>query len=156
MGLIKAAMGTFGGVMADQWKEFIYCDSLPENVLVVKGKKRTSSQGRSSNTSAEDNIISQGSRIAINDGQCMIIVEQGKVVEICSQTGEYVYDKSTEPSIFVDGFNKEGIMNVWEKMKERFNEQLILGKEQSARAKAEKEAKKAAREAKKAEKQNAE
>lgn len=130
MGLIQAGIGALGGTLADQWKEFIYCDSLPENVLVVKGKKRTSSQGRSSNTSAEDNIISQGSRIAINDGQCMIIVEQGKVVEICSQTGEYIYDKSTEPSIFVDGFNKDGIMNAFRKMAERFQFGGDTGKDQ--------------------------
>ena len=123
-------MGAFGGTMADQWKEFIYCEALPENVLVTKGKKRLSSQGRSSNTSAEDNIITQGSRIAVNDGQCMIIVEQGKVVEICSESGEYTYDKSTEPSIFVEGFNKEGIMTVFNKMIERFQFGADTGKDQ--------------------------
>ena len=130
MGLLQAGMGALGGTLADQWKEFIYCEALPENVLVTKGKKRTSSQGRSSNTTAEDNIISQGSRIAVNDGQCMIIVEQGKVVEICAQTGEYIYDKSTEPSIFVDGFNKEGIMNAFNKMIERFQFGGDTGKDQ--------------------------
>ncbi|HCP95098.1 MAG TPA: virion core protein (lumpy skin disease virus), partial [Anaerovibrio sp.] len=80
MGLIKAAMGAVGGTLADQWKEFIYCDSIPADLLIVKGQKRTSSQGRSSNTSAEDNVISNGSVVAVNTGQCMIIVEQGKVV----------------------------------------------------------------------------
>ena len=78
MGLIKAIGGAIGGVFADQWKEYFYCDSLPETILIQKGKKRTSS--RSSNTKGEDNIISNGSMIAVNDGQCMIIVEQGKVV----------------------------------------------------------------------------
>lgn len=77
MGLIKAAMGAVGGVLGDQWKEFFYCESMPPEVLVTKGMKRTSSQGRSSNTSAEDNIISNGSVVAVNEGQCMIIVEQG-------------------------------------------------------------------------------
>ena len=81
MGLIKAGMGAVGGVLGDQWKEFIYCESLKPDVLVAKGMKRVSSRGRSSNTSAEDNIISNGSTIAINDGQCMVIVENGKVVE---------------------------------------------------------------------------
>ena len=100
MGLIKAAMGAVGGVLGDQWKEFFYCESMPPEVLVTKGMKRTSSQGRSSNTSAEDNIISNGSVVAVNEGQCMIIVEQGKVVDMCNEPGEYVYDTSTEPSIF--------------------------------------------------------
>ena len=79
MGLIKAGMGAIGGVLGDQWKEFIYCESMKPDVLVSKGQKRVSSRGRSSNTSAEDNIISNGSTIAVNDGQCMIIVESGKV-----------------------------------------------------------------------------
>ena len=98
MGLIKAALGAAGGVMADQWLEYFYCDSLPENVMAVKGQKRTS--GRSSNTRGSDNIISNGSVIAVADGQCMIIVDQGKVAELCAVPGEFVYDSSTEPSIF--------------------------------------------------------
>ncbi len=129
MGLIKAAIGSMGGVFADQWKEFIYCDSLDADTLMVKGQKRTSSQGRSSNTTAEDNIISNGSRIAVNVGQCMIIVEQGKVVELCNEPGEYVYDKSTEPSIFV-GDLKTGVKDMLKKMGERFTFGGDPGKDQ--------------------------
>ena len=98
MGLIKAGLGALGGTLADQWKEFFYCDSLPNDVLMKKGQKRVS--GRSSNTKGNDNIISNGSGIAVADGQCMIIVEQGKVVELCAEPGEFTYDTSTEPSIF--------------------------------------------------------
>ena len=98
MGLIKAIGGAVGGVLADQWKEYFYCDALPSDVLARKGEKRTS--GRSSNTKGEENIISNGSVIAVADGQCMCIVEQGKVVDICAEPGEYTYDMSTEPSIF--------------------------------------------------------
>ncbi len=129
MGLIKAAIGSMGGVFADQWKEFIYCDSLDADTLMVKGQKRTSSQGRSSNTTAEDNIISNGSRIAVNVGQCMIIVEQGKVVELCNEPGEYVYDKSTEPSIFT-GDLKTGVKDMLKKMGERFTFGGDPGKDQ--------------------------
>ena len=100
MGLIQAAMGAAGGVMSDQWKEFFYCDSLDKDSLVAKGQKRASARGHSSNTSGEENIISNGSIIAVNEGQCMIIVEQGKVVEVCAQPGEFTYDNSTEPTIF--------------------------------------------------------
>ncbi len=98
MGLIRAGAGALGGVLADQWKEFFYCDALPKDVMAVKGQKRTSS--RSSNTRGNDNIISNGSGIAVADGQCMIIVEQGKIVEVCAEPGEFTYDTSTEPSIF--------------------------------------------------------
>lgn len=98
MGLIKAGLGALGGTLADQWKEFFYCDALDKDVLCVKGQKRTSS--RSSNTKGNDNIISNGSVIAVADGQCMIIVEQGKIVEVCAEPGQFTYDTSTEPSIF--------------------------------------------------------
>ena len=130
MGLIKAGMGAVGGVLGDQWKEFIYCESLKPDVLVAKGMKRISSRGRSSNTSAEDNIISNGSTIAVNDGQCMIIVESGKVVDICSEPGEYVYDKSTEPSLFADGLNAQSVKNVFAQIGKRFTYGGDPGKDQ--------------------------
>ena len=98
MGLIQAASGAVGGVLADQWKEFFYCDSLDKDALVAKGQKRVGS--RSSNTSGTDNIITSGSVITVSDGQCMIIVEQGRVVEICAEPGAFTYDSSTEPTVF--------------------------------------------------------
>ena len=102
MGLIKAAAGALGGVLADQWTEFFYCDALPNDVLMRKGQKQIS--GRSSNTKGNDNIISNGSGIAVADGQCMIIVEQGRIVEVCAEPGEFTYNNSTEPSIFSGKF----------------------------------------------------
>lgn len=98
MGLIKAALGAVGGTMADQWKEFFLCESLEADVLAVKGQKRIG--GRSSNKKGNDNIITSGSGIAVADGQCVLIVEQGKIVEVCAEPGEYTFDASTEPTIF--------------------------------------------------------
>ena len=116
MGLIKAALGSVGNVLADQWKEYFYCDSMAANVLVTKGKKRTSS--RSSNTKGSDNIISNGSVIAVNEGQCMMIVEQGKIVEFAAEAGEYTWNSSSEPTIFQGGL--EGLEGSWETLKRRF------------------------------------
>ena len=93
MGLIRAALGAAGGVMADQWKEYFYCEAIPSDVLAVKGKKKVT--GRSSNTKGDDNIITNGSLIAIADGQCMLIVEQGRVVEVCAEPGEFTFDALT-------------------------------------------------------------
>ena len=98
MGLIKAITGATGGVLADQWKEFIYCDDMPNDILLTRGQKKVS--GRSSNTKGDDTVISNGSKIAVAPGQCMLISEQGKVVDICAEPGEYIYDTSSEPSIF--------------------------------------------------------
>ena len=117
MGLIKAALGAAGGVMADQWLEYFYCDSLPENVMAVKGQKRSS--GRSSNTRGSDNIISNGSVIAVADGQCMIIVDQGKVTEFCAEPGEFKYDASTEPSLFYGKLGKN-ILDTFKNIGKRF------------------------------------
>ncbi|MBE6819020.1 MAG: SPFH domain-containing protein [Ruminococcaceae bacterium] len=117
MGLIKAGVGAVGGAMADQWKEFFYCDSLEKNVLVVKGQKKTGS--RSSNTKGNDNIISNGSLIAVADGQCMIIVEQGKIVEVCAEPGEFTYDTSTEPSVFAGSLGSS-IVDTFKTIGKRF------------------------------------
>ena len=127
MGLIKAGIGALGGVLADQWKEFFYCDALDVDVLVKKGQKRTS--GRSSNTKGEDNIISNGSGIAVADGQCMIIVEQGKIVEVCAEPGEYTYDKSSEPSIFA-GKLGTSILDTFKAIGKRFTYGGDTGKDQ--------------------------
>ena len=117
MGLIKAALGAAGGVMADQWKEYFYCESIPENVMAVKGLHRVS--GRSSNYKGSENIISNGSVVAIADGQCMIIVDQGKVTELCAEPGEFVYDASTEPSIF-SGELGTSILDTFKNIGKRF------------------------------------
>ena len=101
MGLIKAALGSASGVLADQWREYFYCDSMGADVLVSKGQKRTGK--RSSNTKGSDNVISNGSVIAVNEGQCMMIVEQGKIVEFAAEPGEFTWDASTEPSVFYGG-----------------------------------------------------
>ena len=128
MGLIKAGLGALGGVLADQWKEFFYCDALDMDTLVVKGQKRVNGR-RSSNTKGSDNIISNGSGIAVADGQCMIIVEQGKVVDFCAEPGEYTYDKSTEPSIFAGKFG-ESLLATFRAIGKRFTYGGDTGKDQ--------------------------
>ena len=127
MGLIKAGIGALGGTLADQWKEFFYCESMPKEVLVTKGQKRVGS--RSSNTKGSDNIISNGSGIAVADGQCMIIVEQGKVVEVCAEPGEFTYDTSTEPSLF-SGKLGESIKETFRTIGKRFTYGGDTGKDQ--------------------------
>ena len=127
MGLIKAGLGALGGVLADQWKEFFYCDALDSETLMVKGQKRTSS--RSSNTKGEDNIISNGSGIAVADGQAMIIVEQGKIVEFCAEPGQFTYDASTEPSIFCGSLG-ESIKETFKAIGKRFTYGGDTGKDQ--------------------------
>lgn len=127
MGLIRAAAGAAGSTMADQWKEFFYCEAMDKEVMVVKGTKRTSS--RSSNKRGSDNIITSGSGIAVADGQCMMIVEQGKIVDICADPGEYTYDASTEPSIF-EGSLGEGIRRTFQTIGKRFAFGGDTGKDQ--------------------------
>ena len=127
MGLIKAIAGALGGTLADQWKEFFYCDALDADTLVVKGQKRITS--RSSNTKGNDNIISNGSGIAVADGQCMIIVEQGKIVEVCAEPGQFTYDTSSEPSIFA-GKLGTSIIETFKTIGRRFTYGGDTGKDQ--------------------------
>ena len=131
MGLLKAGIGAAGGVLADSWREYFYCDTLDANTLVAKGQKRTSDKGRSSNTRGESNIISDGSIIAVNEGQFMIIVEQGAIVEACGEAGEFVFDKSTEPSLFFgEASLGDRLMASFERVGTRFTFGGDTGKDQ--------------------------
>ena len=90
---------------------------MDANTLVSKGSKRTGK--KSSNTKGSENIITNGSIIAVNEGQCMMIVEQGAIVEFSAEPGEYLWDQSTEPSVFYGGFGK-GLADSWSTFKKRF------------------------------------
>ena len=127
MGLIRAAVGAVGGTMADQWREFFYCEAMDADTLVVKGQKQVGK--RSSNTKGSENIISNGSGIAVADGQCMLIVEQGKIVEVCAEPGQFTYDSSTEPSIFT-GKLGEGLKKTFATFGKRFTYGGDTGKDQ--------------------------
>lgn len=128
MGLIKAAKDAVTGMLADQWREYFYCDALSEDVLVTKGRPRTDA-GRNSNTKSLDNIISNGSIVAVNEGQFMIIVDQGKVVEFCAEAGEFIYDTSSEPSLFYGNLG-ENIVNTFKQVGKRFTLGGNTGKDQ--------------------------
>ena len=117
MGLLKAGVGALSGVLADSWRDYFYCESMDADTLVQKGEKKAG--GRSSNKKGTDNIISNGSIINVNDGQCMMIVESGKVVELCAEPGEFVYDTGTEPSIFYGSLG-ENIKKSFAEMGKRF------------------------------------
>lgn len=127
MGLLKAAIGAVGTTLADQWKEFIYCDSLSADTLIVRGQKKVGKH--SSNTKGNDNIITEGSKIAVAAGQCMIIVEQGRIVDVCAEPGEYIFDASSEPSIF-SGDLGESIQKTFATIDERFSFGGDTGKDQ--------------------------
>ena len=127
MGLIKAGLGALKGTLADQWKEYFYCEAMDKDTMVVKGRKRTGA--RSSNTKGSDNIISNGSVIAVADGQCMMIVEQGQIVEVCAEPGEFTYDTSTEPSIF-SGSLGDSILETFKTVGKRFAFGGDTGKDQ--------------------------
>lgn len=126
MGLIRAAKDAVGGLMEDQWREYFYCDSLSNDILVIKGHKRVS--GRGSNK-GNDNIITNGSVIAVNEGQCMIIVDQGEIVEFCADAGEFVFDASTEPSLFYGSLG-EGVKKTFKAIGKRFSFGGGTGKDQ--------------------------
>ena len=118
MGLIKAAMGAIGGTLADQWKEYFYCPAIDPQYLLVEGQKKVN--GRSSNTKGEENVITNGSIIAVADGQCMIIVDQGKIVEVSAEPGAFQYDNSSSPSVFAGGLG-QGFVNSMKDAWERFS-----------------------------------
>ncbi|QKF07283.1 SPFH domain-containing protein [Berryella wangjianweii] len=118
MGLIKAAIGAGGGVLADQWRDFYFCDMGPDT-LIARGYRQHSTKGRTSNTKGEDNVISNGSKIAVNEGQCLLVIQSGKVVDFCAEAGEYVFDQSTEASLFYGNLG-ENLISTLKQVGERF------------------------------------
>lgn len=122
MGLLQAGIGALTGVLADQWREYFYCEGMSQDVLVKKGVRRNTNKGH-------DNIISNGAIIAVNEGQCMMIVEQGAIVEFSAQPGEFVWDSSSEPSIFYGNLS-ENLKATWEILKKRFTLGGDPGKDQ--------------------------
>lgn len=128
MGLIKAIGGAIQGLAVDQWKEYFYCDALESSVLVTKGRKRSNSRFGSSNK-GNDNLITNGSVVAVNEGQCMIIVDQGKVVEFCAEAGEFLYDTSSEPSLLYGDLG-ENIKKTFGTLGRRFTFGGDTGKDQ--------------------------
>ncbi len=127
MGFIKAALEAAGSVLGDQWKEYFYCDSLSSDILVAKGHKRTK---RGSSNAGDDNIITQGSTVAVNNGQCMMVVENGKVVDYIAEPGEYKYDRNTEPSLFSGGNLAVNIQEIFFQIGQRFQYGGDTGKDQ--------------------------
>ena len=127
MGILKVGVGAAKSVLSDQWREYFYCPSMEADVLVKKGEQRKAK--RAFNTKASDNLITNGSVIAINEGQCMMIVEQGAIVDVCAEAGEYVYDTSSEPSIFY-GDLKETIKESFKQFGKRVSFGGDTGKDQ--------------------------
>ena len=127
MGLIKAFAGAVGGTLGDQWKEYFYCEALPADVLVRKGSKRIG--GKSSNKHGSDNVITDGSGIAVADGQCLVIVNNGKVSEICAEPGEYTFNSGESPSVFSGSFG-ESVGAVFKDMIGRFTYGGQAGRDQ--------------------------
>ena len=115
MGFVSAIISAAGGTLSDQWKEYFYCDSLGSDVVCVKASRKSRGFGNRGN----DNIITEGSVIAVADGQCAIVTEQGQVIDICAQPGEYRFDSSTQPSIFT-GSLSDGVKNTIAEIGKRF------------------------------------
>ena len=129
MGLISAGLNAIGGTLASQWKEYFYCDALPDNVLATKAMKKT--KGRFGGSRVEDdNVISQGSVVAVADGQCMMVVDQGKIVDFCAEPGEYIFDTNAQPTLLYGDFNTEKLKAVLKEAFDRFAFGGQLGRDQ--------------------------
>ena len=117
MGLILAAGASINSILGDQWLDYFYCSEMPTNVLVRKGERHNGKSGLL-NKGGSDNIITNGSTVVVNEGQCMIIVDQGAIVDICAEPGAYKYDTSSEPSVFTGGLG-QGIKESFKKFAAR-------------------------------------
>ncbi len=96
MGIFKAIAASLHTEAADQWKEYFTCDSIPADLLMVRvTKMNTSGANKGSN-----DIITDGSVIAVADGQCAIVVSNGKVISVFKETGENIFRSGDTAGVF--------------------------------------------------------
>ena len=110
MGLIKAVLKSASSVISDTWKDYFVCDSLDNDTLMTRGVKKGGSKS--------DEVITNGSGIVVQDGQCALIVDEGQILEVAAEPGSYTFDTTKSPSVFDGGF--AGIRNSFAEMVERF------------------------------------
>ena len=114
MGLVSIAKDSITSLLEDQWREYFYCDSMSDDVLMVRGVSKFRGKGNK----GSQNVISNGSVIVVNEGQCMLIVDQGGIVDFCAEPGPFVYDTSSEPSLLYGNLGeniKESLKTVWDR-----------------------------------------
>lgn len=128
MGLIKAFTGSAFSYIGDMWEDYIYCDSLDNNTLIQKGHAKSSP---GAGTRADDNVITQHSKIAVNAGQMLIVVEDGKIIDFTAEQGGYEYNSETEPTAFCGSFG-DALKTSFEQMRARFTYGGRAGKDQRA------------------------
>lgn len=103
MGLLRVFKETVGGVLEDQWRDFFTSDSLGPDTLLVRGVR---AETKRSKNKGDESIVTNGSIITVADGQFMLLTDQGRIVEFSGEPGEFLYDSSTEASLF---YNEEGL-----------------------------------------------
>ena len=113
MGLLKAATSAVGNTLHDQWEDYIKCESLDNETLMIR---KTTSNG----------VISEKSAIEVGPGQIAVIVESGKILDATAEEGVYTFDKSSSPSCFAGSFGK-----VFKEMWTRFKYNGAPNKEQA-------------------------
>ena len=119
MGLIQAALGSIGGALADQWKDFYTVpEGLPPTAALFAAVPRGQNAGRGSNTRGSDGVISNGSRIIVPEGYGLVLMEQGAITGLAAEAGAYVWnsDEQDSKSIFAgDGILSPLIKTSWER-----------------------------------------
>lgn len=113
MGLIKAAVGAVGSTLHDQWKEYIRCDDLGQEILMKK-------------VSTPNGVISKDSAIQVAPGQIAVIFQNGQILDATAEAGIYTFEQSATPSFFAGQFGA-----VFKEMWTRFAYNGATNKEQA-------------------------
>ena len=110
MGILRAAATAASGVLKEQWREAFFCDALDSETLLVRGKKCVGE--RSANTDPNDSVITNGSILSVADGQCVLVVSQGKVIDFSDEPGEHLFEDPNHRGglggMFKDVWNRIG------------------------------------------------
>ena len=115
MGIIRAAVNSVTGALADSWLEVIEAAPMANNDVIVPGQA-VDQRGRSQNKKGGENLVSNGSIIHVLDNQFMIMVDGGKIVDYTAEPGYFKVDNSSLPSLF-NGQFKDSIKESFGRIK---------------------------------------
>ncbi len=121
MGLVQAVVGSIGGALADQWKDFYTVPAgLPATAALFAAVPQGTNAGRGSNTKGSSNIITNGSKIVVPEGYGLLLFQDGAITGFAAEPGGYEWksDDLNSKSIFSGGGIMESLVKQsWERFK---------------------------------------
>lgn len=121
MGFIKAFTGSVGGMLADQWKDFLTPPpGLAPTAALFPAVPQGQNAGRGSNTKGSEHIITNGSKIIVPEGYALVTFQDGALTAFVGEPGGFIWqsnDQNSQSFFSGDGFISSTVKTSWERFK---------------------------------------